>query len=408
MKVYETEKKDGLSEQITSKASVVFDSEIVLNLNQEGITEATKRAVADLCENPEQIDLYYLNSVLASTGLNKNDDYFGSEELWAARDTPVDKQFNYMHDEADIIGHITGSMVFNRDGEPIEECCDDFDLVTSAVIYTHWSDPDLKERMDAIIADIQEGKWAVSMECLFNDFDYAVLDNENRMRIVARTEESAFLTKHLRAYGGTGVYEGYKVNRALKQMVFSGKGLVNRPANPRSIIFPEIVHDSIPQITEFVMAEENVVETNDELVEAKATIQSLTEELDSVKAQLADVTEKFSQAQTDLKTALSQIRNLNRAEMLKDAGIENVSEVIAKFENADDESFAAMVDLIKSRPVVATTVEETEAEIDEDVLEQEVEETALAAEVEPASKALYEAAVAHIRKNVLKSTKNLK
>ena len=47
-------------------------------------------------------------------------------------------------------------------------------------------------------------------------------------RIVARNDESAFLTKHLRAYGGTGEYEGYKIGRSLRDISFSGKGLVSK------------------------------------------------------------------------------------------------------------------------------------------------------------------------------------
>ena len=45
------------------------------------------------------------------------------------------------------------------------------------------------------------------------------------------------MSKHLRAYGGTGRYEDHKVGRLLKNITFSGKGFVERPANPDSIIF---------------------------------------------------------------------------------------------------------------------------------------------------------------------------
>jgi hypothetical protein len=55
-------------------------------------------------------------------------------------------------------------------------------------------------------------------------------------KIVKRNEASAFLTKHLRSYGGDGIYEDYKVGRLLRNLSFSGKGLVSKPANPRSVI----------------------------------------------------------------------------------------------------------------------------------------------------------------------------
>ena len=70
---------------------------------------------------------------------------------------------------------------------------------------------DLRERMNNIIEEIEEGKWFVSMECMFPNFDYALRDSQGESKIVRREEASAFLTKHLRAYGGTGKYEGYTV-----------------------------------------------------------------------------------------------------------------------------------------------------------------------------------------------------
>ena len=66
--------------------------------------------------NPDQIDLFYIKSVLVSTGWNKNDDVFKNDATWAARNTPVDKQFNLMHNENTIIGHITDSYVVDRQG----------------------------------------------------------------------------------------------------------------------------------------------------------------------------------------------------------------------------------------------------------------------------------------------------
>ena len=104
------------------------------------------------------------------------------------------------------------------------------------MLYNSWTDPENKQRMSQIIAEIQEGKWFVSMECLFAGFDYALLDEEGNAKLLQRNEGSAFLTKHLRAYGGTGEYEGYKIGRSLRDIAFSGKGLVSKPANPRSVI----------------------------------------------------------------------------------------------------------------------------------------------------------------------------
>lgn len=56
-------------------------------------------------------------------------------------------------------------------------------------------------------------------------------------KVVARDEDTAFLTKHLRCYGGTGQYDGYSIARALKNITFHGNAFTKRPANPDSIIF---------------------------------------------------------------------------------------------------------------------------------------------------------------------------
>ena len=91
--------------------------------------------------NPNQFDLYYLTSVLVSSGWNKNDDVFDIRESWAARKTPEDKQFNYMHDETDIIGHITDNMVVDFEGNRLDSKADwieagspkDFNIITNSI-----------------------------------------------------------------------------------------------------------------------------------------------------------------------------------------------------------------------------------------------------------------------------------
>ena len=227
MKIYQSEIDSGLEEAIKANASIAYSSPVSFYIpNKEQKKSIRNLVVAKesvIAENKNQHDLYYLNSILVSTGWNKNDDVFDMEETWAAKDTPSDKQFNFMHNEADIIGHITGSVVLDQDGNEIEDISniDKFDIATSAVLYNSWTTPELRERMSKLIAEIKEGKWFVSMECLFNDFDYAVVSPQGEKAVVSRDETSAFLTKHLRAYGGSGKYEGYTVGRLLRNIELS-------------------------------------------------------------------------------------------------------------------------------------------------------------------------------------------
>jgi len=91
------------------------------------------------------------------------------------------------------------------------------------------------EKADKVIRDIQDGEKLVSMECLFDRFDYAVQDAEG-VKIVPHAMKSAFLTQHLRAYAGDGKCNGYRVGRVLRNLVFCGCAIVDNPANSHSEI----------------------------------------------------------------------------------------------------------------------------------------------------------------------------
>ena len=114
IKIFKSEIEDGIGELVKSTASVAYCSPATVQKDEVPFPELKHLSDAELeklgiakAENKDQIDLYYLESVLVSTGWNKNDDVFMSEATWEARSTPEDKQFNFMHNENDIIGHTT-------------------------------------------------------------------------------------------------------------------------------------------------------------------------------------------------------------------------------------------------------------------------------------------------------------
>lgn len=296
IKVFKREVADGVADAVKATASVTYAS-LASSCEAVDISNDSfmKKVIA---ENKDQIDLFYLESVLVSTGWNKNDDVFLREPTWAARTTPEDKQFNFMHDENDIIGHITGSYVLDKDGNKIEgqEAPEQFDIITQAVLYNSWTDPENKARMQQIIAEIKEGKWFVSMECLFAGFDYAITDSKGKASLVERNEATAFLTKHLRSYGGKGEYEGYKVGRALRSIAFSGKGLVAKPANPRSVILASksvaAFNADDNAITKTFSGEKKMADENKQLEQALADLKSAREEAKALKKEWEDAKAK--------------------------------------------------------------------------------------------------------------------
>jgi uncharacterized coiled-coil protein SlyX len=452
MKIYQSEIESGLSDLIQNN-TVAYCAQANLH---KGSIEAAKVVINDadvlekiVAQNKDQVDLYYLESVLVSTGWNKNDDVFSAQETWAARNTPEDKQFNFMHNEDDIIGHITGSYVVDRDGsrlDPESTAPDQFDIVTQAVLYTSWSGEEKRERMKKIIAEIEEGQWFVSMECLFPAFDYALQTAEGETKIIERNEASAFLTKHLRAYGGEGIYENYRIGRLLRNLAFSGKGLVSKPANPRSIILDknDLFDESKSQILTISSVKESnmsdldkqIEDLRTELAEAKAANEALKEkvvaeqrsefeskiqELEATIAEQAEAltakdatineqAEAIKHGEKDMKEKMEELREMKKKEgmmkrkaQLEEAGLdaEEASATVESFDGVNDEAFEAVVAVMKKKyadmhgdkdkkdkeekDAKAEIEEELDpAEASEEVLEEaEASEEVAVAEVEP-------------------------
>ena len=359
--IYEAEKADNLAEQIKANASVAYIAQVDSHIPTKSEMDLAKVvAFETLATNKDQFDLYYINSVLVSTGWNKNDDVFDTRETWAARTTPQDKQFNFGHDEKDIIGHITDNMVISRDGTVVEEenkLPEQFDIITSAVLYNSWTDPELKERMARIIAEIEEGKWFVSMEALFSNFDYAVVTPDGSSKTIARNEESAFLTKHLRAYGGTGKYEGYEIGRLLRNITFSGKGLVSNPANPRSVI----IRDADPFQSEASEAASEAFLTQPKLRENEMS-DILEKQVEELKAELAE-TKAHSEA---LETAISKQKDeeFNTTIEAFEATIAEKEAKVEELKSELEQSQAKISEVEESLEAVQAKLDEAEAKIE--------------------------------------------
>lgn len=377
MKIFEQEKKDGISELILSKGSVQFDTEVRpanINYSQASVKNKSR-------------DIFGLESILVSIGWNKNDDVFDPVECWRARATPINKKFNYMHNEKDIIGHITSATVLDKDGNIIADDTEEddlpefFEISVSSIMYTYWQDKELQARANDLMAEIAEGKWFVSMEVLFPDFDYA-LSKGSEQKIIERNEETSFLTKHLRIYNGKGEYEGWKIGRKLKDMFFSGKGLVNNPANKRSLItsfngaiasaniFNE-VKMSVEQkeydkaVAELGVAKNTLESVNKDKEALASAVETLKGDLESSKAMALDLKEeikklKESEASKDAKVAeltkslaevLATAKNKDRVSQLVDKGVakEKAEAVVEKFAKASDEMFAEVVELHASK-----------------------------------------------------------
>jgi len=341
IKVFSAEKRDGVAEAVM-KNSLSFASNII-KLNVEPEASNIFHSIASA--NPDQPDLIHRYSILASSGWNNNDDVFMREELFNARSTPVDKQVNYMHDELTIIGHMTESFILSQGGEllvpqTLSDLPENFDIGVGFVLYKIWEDEARAALVSKVISEIDSGNWFVSMECMFPHFDYAVIDKGGNHKVVARNEQTAFLTKYLRSYGGTGVYQDYKVGRLLRGLFFSGKGIVDNPANKRSVILHTNFSSTASNLNIREVKMDEVEKIKAELAQAKADNAKLlteaaqkaqaqvTQEVNVAKAETATVKAELDAVKAELATTKAALATAN----------ENVVKALAEAKEEKDKA----------------------------------------------------------------------
>lgn len=337
-------------------------------------------------------DLFFFRSIMATSSVNLNDDGFLAQEMFRARNTPVAKFVNIEH-EADacavefgaggIVGTIVDSFMMDRDMVLIDPNTEEvpafFHLGTTNVIWRHLSNELLRAKATLLIKKIEEGSMAVSMETMFSGFDYGLAtDYESdgtilpeNIEIIERNEETAFMTKHLRAYGGEGEYNGKKLVRMLRGITFTGLGVVSEPANPSSVMLKD---EDILKKTEkmeevpSVAASSGVYNNDDtskteskmtdilesQLKEAQDTIAELRKELElakelSVKADFEKAQKELQDAQAALKSKEEVIETLESAKACMCNQYEEKAAELEAVKKEKEELAAKLAELEKSR-----------------------------------------------------------
>ena len=282
-------------------------------------------------------DLLYVSAILVSTLINDNDDVFLPEEVWPVRHTPIFTPYNEEHSQTDIIGHIYNARCLNSN----KECLDDmeayngyFDIEVDAVIYKSV----YPEKAEMIQTGAMDGERYVSMEATFANFDYLVVQNDDvsTAKLVKRTENTAFLTKYLRVYGGPGTFNSDKLYRVLRNLRFSGMGDVKTPGNPGSV-YTRVSSSPVEELayTEAKVRDNKIKgEKMEELELAKAKIVEL-------ETQLKDLTDKYSV----LSTLASDHETLKQSFESEKAKVESLkAELTQKTDtlNKQIEAFSAL------------------------------------------------------------------
>lgn len=384
MEIFPSEIEDGLQTPLSAKACVTYAT-LAVPCDDSVVQRKSLKSLASMSDE----DLYYVQSILVTSSWNKNDDIFDKAEVWQAKNTPEDKPTNLEHDESTIIGHIVSNYPITEDGilisdnTPIENLPDKYHILTGSVIYKGFSNPELRSRADNLISEIEGGEKYVSMECFFKGFDYGLINKSNgSYKILARNSDTAHLTKYLRAYGGQGEHEGFKIGRVLRGITFSGKGFVNKPANPDSIIFTQ---NSFPvdntekiskkndnlsiagvsdnqstfnsenntmslekEVTDLQETNVASVDCSEAVKEATASVNELTEKTISLESALKLSEESLAEAKAQLEALLAEkeeaAKKKTEEEMSKEeemkkvkSELEAANEVIAAYKNKEAE-----------------------------------------------------------------------
>jgi hypothetical protein len=174
--------------------------------------------------------------------------------------------------------------------------------------------------MDKVIAEIAKGEWYVSMECLFYGFDYALKSADGSQRVIARNEETAFLTKYLRAYGGSGEWKDGRIGRVLRNISFSGIGLVRQPANPESVVLDDpaifdgrsVASESQEKISEKIIVPKNLVYSDLAQGSEPTTSESEMKTVEQLTAELAAANAEIESLKSAATTSASTVESLNK------------------------------------------------------------------------------------------------
>lgn len=394
VQVFSFEKDFGLEAKLISDTSIAF---VVEPKRAEKNSEELFKTLASNSEFPRQIDLFYFESILASVGWNKNDDIMTAEELVKAAKTPIDKKINYMHDERDVIGHMISSYYVDDksrwmpiDGNPPESAT--FHLGVGGVLYSKLEDPILQNRIDGMISELATDRWRVSMECLYPHFDYGV-EKDGKTLVIERNEGSSYLTKYLKRYGGDGTFLDYKIGRVLRNMVFSGKGMIDtkivEQANPYSVITKTQASDNKIKVetkmADYTEAQYNEMRTKLEKAEAsmkeaadkeKAAFQATISQLEkdktslnaelsaakevakahenkvaSVEKELTSTKDSLTKANDELAKVAKEATKAKRLAMFSGVDVDEAkaSEYVAKFADASDEMFSEFVNALPKK-----------------------------------------------------------
>lgn len=235
-------------------------------------TDELKKEVASIVKFPQNKtpDMLFFSGIFVSSGENLNKAYFLPSELVKAHNTIDHKAIDIEHGETDIVGHIYDSAFIDTAGTKLdidvlgkltEEEINklNVDVVIAGILY--------KSRFPELAEEVKDSKWKLSMETYYSDYDIkignVIMPRKQAESLgLASDDVLGRVAKLLKK--GVEIAKG-EVARVLRNLLFSGCGLVKNPANPRSLILETAAKKAQAE------KEEIVIELEPEVEEASST-----------------------------------------------------------------------------------------------------------------------------------------
>jgi hypothetical protein len=218
------------------------------NIELQDETDELK-AAASIIELPKdgekQIDLQYFSAVFVSSGGNLNHAYFLPSELVKAEGTIVNKAMDLEHSEDEIVGHIYERAFMDKEGKKIEleelaamETASldtqEFHIAIAGIVY--------KNRFPDLAREVASGKWSVSMEAYFRNYDVKIGNlilskpEAEALGLASGDVMNTIFGKLAKVIKNKVEIAAGTIDRVLRDITFSGCGFVKKPANPPSVV----------------------------------------------------------------------------------------------------------------------------------------------------------------------------
>jgi chromosome segregation ATPase len=205
---------------------------------------------------------------------------------------------------------------------------------------------------------------------MFSGFDYGLLNKEtNAYEILPRNETTAHLTKHLRSYGGTGEHDNYKIGRVLRQIVFSGKGFVAKPANPESVILTmkkESTDSDVKNINNFselgVTTLKSSFNSEVEPMNLDKDVSEIKDQIESIAKSSESIQDSFKKTASDLEKQYSELSEaLTASKSDSEAKADQISKLDEELKAKSEESETQVTELSTALETIASHEETIKA-----------------------------------------------